>query len=715
LTGANFDSVNNIFYSVHTKIEAWMPFLLPAALHYAELGFPVFPCAPGRKTPIPENGFLAATLDPEQIERWWTQNPTANIGLPTQGLLVVDLDGPDNPWPNDCEKALELAAGPLSKTPRGGCHRVFRQPPGRHWRCTESRLAPHVDTRANGGYIVAPPSVVEGKPYSWAPGLELDDSPDRLPEPPGWLIRELDQLAGGSNGKPQESGKIQPGNPIPKGQRNAALARLGGNMRRVGMTEAEIGAALAKVNDRCQPPLPAREVARIAESISRYEPDQVAVAIAEGHWEQMMEEAETEKEEESTPQIADPGPIPEELLRVPGFISEVMDLCLKTAPYPNTALAFSGALALQALLAGRKVCDQGDNRTNLYLLALAFSAVGKDWPRKVNTTLLHQAGLAGALGEKFSSGEGLQDALAQTPAMLFQTDEIDSLLQAINKSRDARHENILSTLLTLYSCSNSLYPLRRKAGQEKVDLTIDQPCLVLYGTAIPTHYYEALSERLLTNGFFARCVIIESGPRRPGQEPGLISPSPRLLETVRWWAEFRPGRGNLEAWHPRPAVVPADSAASKLLVENRLSCEAEYSQSEAQQDAVGTTVWGRLPEQVRKLALLFAVSRNPREPQIDAVAVRWAADLILHQARRMLFQSRCFSGANPFHQECLRAVRKLREAGGKLTHSQLLKKMRVDTKTLGQICCTLEQQGDIRIETQLNPGRTRKVYCLLNK
>lgn len=46
---------------------------------------------------------------------------------------------------------------------------------------------------------------------------------------------------------------------------------------------------------------------------------------------------------------------------------------------------------------------------------------------------------------------------------------------------------------------------------------IDQPCLVVYGTAIPTHYYEALSERMLTNGFFARMLIVESGPRSAGQ------------------------------------------------------------------------------------------------------------------------------------------------------------------------------------------------------
>ena len=72
--------------------------------------------------------------------------------------------------------------------------------------------------------------------------------------------------------------------------------------------------------------------------------------------------------------------------------------------------------------------------------------------------------------------------------MLYQTDEIDGLLQCINKTKDARHEGIMSTLLTMYSSANSIYPMRRKAGKEAPGV-IDQPCLVVYGTAIPTHYY----------------------------------------------------------------------------------------------------------------------------------------------------------------------------------------------------------------------------------
>jgi hypothetical protein len=127
-------------------------------------------------------------------------------------------------------------------------------------------------------------------------------------------------------------------------------------------------------------------------------------------------------------------------------------------------LAFCGALSLLAVLAGRKVTDIGNNRTNIYLLALGYSSVGKDWPRKLNTEIMHRVGMITALGEKFASGEGIQDSLFLTPSMLFQTDEIDGLLQSINKARDARHENIMGTMLTMYSSANTIYPMRMRTA-----------------------------------------------------------------------------------------------------------------------------------------------------------------------------------------------------------------------------------------------------------
>lgn len=269
-----------------------MSALLEAALRYAELGYPLFPCARAlQPVPLTPHGFKNATTDPAQIERWWTEHPEACLGLATAGLLVVDIDGPDNPWLTDApEQALDLAVGPLSLTPGGGRHHLFRRPPGKAWTCTVGRLAPRVDIRTDGGYIVLPPSQRPDGDYRWLEGCELDRPADQLPEPPPWLTEQLDFLVSSSTPGVCRATGPDESNRIPSGQRNATLARLAGTMRRVGMSPSEINAALLQVNaDRCQPPLPAPEVNRIVTSITRYEPDQIAVALAEGHADQLAQ------------------------------------------------------------------------------------------------------------------------------------------------------------------------------------------------------------------------------------------------------------------------------------------------------------------------------------------------------------------------------------------------------------------------------------------
>lgn len=261
--------------------------LLEAAHRYADLGYRVFPCAPGTKQPLTKNGVLDATADVAQVEAWWTERPNANIGLSTDGLIAVDVESDDNPWLNaNPERRISMTIGPVSMTPGSGLHYIYRQPAGRAWHNTVKKLAPDVDTRANGGYIVLPPSIVEGgKSYRWAPSSELDIAPEHLPEPPAWLVERLDTLAAGTPTSPTGASGA---NEIPSGQRNGTLARLAGTMRRVGMSQAEILVALAQANaDRCVPPLDQREVERIAGSVARYEPNQVAVAVAENHWEQL--------------------------------------------------------------------------------------------------------------------------------------------------------------------------------------------------------------------------------------------------------------------------------------------------------------------------------------------------------------------------------------------------------------------------------------------
>lgn len=166
--------------------------LLAEALRLADLGYSILPCAPRDKRPLTEHGLKDATTEAEQIERWWAEYPQANIGLRTNGLLVIDIDEPDSDWPNE-SRCEDLANAPMSVTPRGGSHIIFKQPHGKSWRNTSKRLAEHIDTRADEGYIVVSPSETATGKYRWVTPLET--SPEYLPEPPAWLTESIDALS----------------------------------------------------------------------------------------------------------------------------------------------------------------------------------------------------------------------------------------------------------------------------------------------------------------------------------------------------------------------------------------------------------------------------------------------------------------------------------------------------------------------------------------
>lgn len=414
--------------------------------------------------------------------------------------------------------------------------------------------------------------------------------------------------------------------------------------------------------------------------------------------------------------IPDPGPIPEHLFRVPGFIEQLMDFTLANAPYPNVGLAFCGAMALQSFLCGRKVCDAGDLRPNIYLLALASSGTGKDFPRKVNSSVLFETNQVSSLGDKFASGEGIQDALARTSAMLFQNDEMDGVLRQINMDRENRRESIPNVLLTLYTSANDVYPLRVKAGQKEAS-HIDQPHLTLFGTATPQYFYESLSQRMLTNGFFARLIIVDIGKRGEGQTPGSARNLPEpIIQTARWWAEFQPGtrQGNLMDIHPEPYVVSCTPQAVEAIADLQRLTEQEYDEAHQRNDEVARVAWSRTHENAKKLALIHACSVNHENPTIDIDGVEWAKTFAIHQTRRQLYLAQCYVAANPFHADCLRLMRKLRETPEQqMEHSPLLKAMHMKAADFRELIQTLMQQGELATIKEPRAGSSRVVYKAL--
>jgi hypothetical protein len=153
--------------------------LLDAAMAYAEMGLAVLPLKPGGKTPNCRNGLLDATTDLDRVERWWTSNPSDNIGMRT-GLAVdaLDVDVKDGApgWTSARQlNDRRLLAGGFAQasTPSGGGHLLFAVNGGGNH--ASGKAGHGLDYRGVNGYIVVSPSVIPGVGrYQWT-----SVSPDR--------------------------------------------------------------------------------------------------------------------------------------------------------------------------------------------------------------------------------------------------------------------------------------------------------------------------------------------------------------------------------------------------------------------------------------------------------------------------------------------------------------------------------------------------------
>lgn len=247
--------------------------LIDAAVAFAESGIPVFPIVPKSKVPLTGNGFYAAVTDTDQIGAWWITYPQANVGIPTgerSGFWVLDVDGAAG---RQSLAHLEKQNGPLPqtrvfRTGSGGLHYLWTHAPGVR---NAVRFVPGLDVRADGGYIVAPPSIHEsGNAYA----VEVDAP---VVPAPAWLLAKVKDRKLPAN--PTSGGGVQ----LVEGSRNAGLASMAGRLRRAGLDYLAITAALREHNAaHCAPPLADAEVDAVARSISRYERGDLPTAPLNG-------------------------------------------------------------------------------------------------------------------------------------------------------------------------------------------------------------------------------------------------------------------------------------------------------------------------------------------------------------------------------------------------------------------------------------------------
>ena len=230
---------------------------LQDALNYAAQGWKVIPLKPGGKTPIIHNWPQKASMSESIIKKWWRDNPEANVGIVTgtaSNLVVVDADC-KNDKPGLVNLALvEKIVGGFEtltvETQSGGRHLYFTM--SEDLKANSAGKIEGIDIRSSGGYVVAPPSVVEGRSYAWLNKVEVR----ALPSLAITLFKHKDVL---------------PPLPIAQGERNDTLFNYCRNLKsKSRLTDEEFSQLIRRTGELTEPPMDSAEVESIMARAGAY-------------------------------------------------------------------------------------------------------------------------------------------------------------------------------------------------------------------------------------------------------------------------------------------------------------------------------------------------------------------------------------------------------------------------------------------------------------
>jgi hypothetical protein len=250
-----------------------------AAERYRARGWSVLPLRSRDKRPVIQWELLQkARPSVGEISQWFRRWPNANVGIVTgeiSNLIVLDID-PQNGG-NDALDRFEHRFGPLpatieSVTGGGGRHLYFAHP-GRMIR-NRAGIAPGVDLRGDGGYVVAPPSIhPSGRPYTWVAGHSPDEM--TLAPLPHWILSSAGLSSRSGRSLADWRHLIHEG--VSEGQRNSTIASLTGHLLWHGIDpDIALELLLTWNRVRCHPPLDDTEVAHAVASIVRLHSDKAS-------------------------------------------------------------------------------------------------------------------------------------------------------------------------------------------------------------------------------------------------------------------------------------------------------------------------------------------------------------------------------------------------------------------------------------------------------
>jgi hypothetical protein len=360
-----------------------------------------------------------------------------------------------------------------------------------------------------------------------------------------------------------------------------------------------------------------------------------------------------------------------------GAVGKLTQYINETAIRPQPILALAAALCAIGTLAGRKYRSPSNLRTNLFAISLADSGAGKNHSRQIIDRLFSD--FLGAEkkigGSKIASGSGLLSALHRSPSILFQIDEFGMFLGAMLDKRGPKHLiEIMSHMTELFTSSNLTYHGIEYADQrDRPRQEIVQPCLSVYGTTVPGHFWKALESSNAVDGSLARFLVFESEENYPDDQNAPEKDPP--VELIDLLARINEGIGGiasaLDGGHtPELMHVSYDDAATKMIKDMKLDTTKKLR---ALEGTPFTSFWARRDELTIKVAMIHAIGCDPENPIINTYDVEFARAIVDRSINQLVDGVERYVSDNAAENFSKRVIEIVRKAGGSIDKSRLYK------------------------------------------
>lgn len=378
--------------------------------------------------------------------------------------------------------------------------------------------------------------------------------------------------------------------------------------------------------------------------------------------------------------------LPDDLCFPEGIIGVGARHMMSTSEYRSPEFFLAAMISLVSAVAGRKVVDYRGTQTNTYLVCLGQTGCGKERGRRFLQDALDGTNLV--VADKFTSETAIANQLVISPSCLSLPDEFGKYIEATcRKNQSGPLAEVAAAMMSLYTSS-------RWSPKAFVDsnraVTIERPCLSIYGTSTPSTFFAGLSDGDVSSGFLNRMLIFQTpGGGYTKRIRYMRSEIPeQIREFVNYWAEER--SHPVTELSPKPEELNISSDARER-IEVHFDQIAERRIGEA---PLSAAFWSRASEKTSRLALISAISRG--SSTIEMCDADWSIAVSNFLTRRTIALTSGNVASTPHELNVLKLLKVVSELGGIAGMTELGRRLRgIPARQRKEIIQQLIECGDL--------------------